>query len=134
MTSRLEADAMRAVGWLEDRVPGHHHTSAAPAAAAVTIEHSTQEAPVSKFSDDLHAIADKVEHIDDEAITALTAVKSNPATATGFALLHELTGYNVSPDFITLGLSVLAELRDRLKAAAAAGATAASGPVIAGQA
>lgn len=136
------ADAVRRAGADIARVFGHHHqTSAEPAAATATIEHSNQEAPVSKFSDDLHAIASKVEHIDDEAITALTAVKANPATATGLALLHELTGYNVSPDFITLGLSVLTELRDRLKAAATPGPDGQpqpsfqpAGPVVAGQA
>jgi hypothetical protein len=134
-TVNIEADAARALGWLEDHVPHHHDTSAAQPAATATIEPATQEAPVSKFSDDLHAIAEKVEHIDDEAITALTAVKANPATATGFALLHELTGFNVSPDFITLGLSVLTELRDRLKTAAASGSpVVATGPTVAGQA
>lgn len=139
--AEIKHDLARAGNDLSRVFGRHHHTSAEPAAATATIEHSNQEAPVSKFSDDLHAIASKVEHIDDEAITALTAVKANPATATGLALLHELTGFNVSPDFITLGLSVLTELRDRLKAAATPGPDGQpqpsfqpAGPVVAGQA
>lgn len=91
---------------------------------------------MSKFSDDLHAIAVKVEHIDDETITALTAVKGNAATASAFAVLHDLTGFNVSPDIITLVTTGLTELRDRLKAAAepADPSFIPAGPQVAGQA
>lgn len=96
---------------------------------------------MSKFSDELHSLAGKVEHIDDEAITALTAVKGNPATADAFAVLRDLTGFNVSPDIISLVTTGLTELRDRLKAAASPQPDAGSapsftpaGPVVAGQA
>lgn len=121
-------------------------TSAAETAATATIEPAPREEPVSKFSDGVHAFADKlasdvhsfaatIEHVDDDAITALTAVKSNPATATGFDLLHELTGFNVDPSYITLGLSVLTEIRDRLKAAATPEPSfTPAGPQVAGQA
>lgn len=112
----------------------HHETSAEPAAATATIRTSTPGGPVSSLSDIVHNVAVKLEHYDDEALAALDAVKGNPATADAFAILHDLTGFNVSPDFITLATATLTELRNRLASAAASGAPVASGPQIAGQA
>lgn len=82
---------------------------------------------------DLHGIAARLEHYDDETLQALDAVKANPATADAFAILRDLAGFNVSPDFITLATAVLTELRNRL-AAAAQQQAAPAGPLVAGQA
>jgi hypothetical protein len=116
----------------------HHDTSAAPAAATATIRTSTPGGPVSSLSDIVHNVATKLEHYDDEALAALDAVKSNPATADAFLVLRDLTGFNVSPDYITLVTTGLTELRNRLASAAATPEAAPSftpaGPTVAGQA
>jgi hypothetical protein len=117
-----------------------HHASATAVAAAVNIRTSTPGGPVS-LSADLHAIAARVEHYDDETLAALDAVKGNAATADAFAVLRDLTGFNVSPDIITLVTTGLTALRDRLASAAAGTAAPAAdpsftpaGPTVAGQA
>lgn len=89
------------------------------------------------LSQDLHNFAAKLEHFDDEALTALDAIKRNPATAAGFTLLRDLTGFNVDPGLIDIALAGGHALRDRLAAAAASAAEPSftpAGPRVAGQA
>jgi hypothetical protein len=131
---RLEDDWDAAVTKVRE-LTGHPRTSAAQAAAAVTIRTSTPGGPVS-LSADLHAFAARLEHYDEDALIALDAVKGNAATDAAFAVLRDLTGFNVSPDIITLVTTGLTELRDRLKANTqpAEPQFTPAGPQVAGQA
>jgi hypothetical protein len=118
----------------------HHGQSQTPAPGPVTLAAAPPEESIHmSLSADLHAVANRLENYDDDTLAALDAVKANPATADAFAVLRDLTGFNVNPSIITLVTSGLTALRGQLQAeAAASGATPAdvapAGPVIAGQA
>lgn len=112
------------------RITGHHPTSAAQAAAAVTINQGTPGGPVS-LSSDLHAVAARLEAIGEEAVSGLEAVTANPETAKVFTALRDLTGLNISPGLISLVAAGLDELVQRARTAAT---TPSAGPQVAGQA
>ena len=127
---------------IDDLLHRDRHTSAAQPAAAVTIRATTPGGPVS-LSADLHAVAARLENYDDDTLAALDAVKANPATADAFAVLRDLTGFNVNPGIITLVTSGLTALRGQLQAEATATAAPApdaqpqftpAGPQVAGRA
>jgi hypothetical protein len=81
----------------------HPRESQAPAARPVTIEHSTQEEPVS-LSADLHALAARVEHFDEKLLADVEAVTAHPETAGVIGMLSALAGINLPPGMIAKAL------------------------------
>lgn len=116
-------------------------TSAAPAAAAVTMTTSTQEAPVSLFTEAKaigHDLIDKLEQVDENAISAVEAIKVNP---TGVSIVNTVASIAHLPDPQGLLSGADAFLKVIAAGLASAAATtqadpaqAVSGPSVAGQA
>jgi hypothetical protein len=91
----IEADAD---AWFEHHLPGHHNTSAAQPAAAVTIR-STTGGPVSNLFADVKAILhdglEKLETIDEGAVGVVEAAKVN---STAVSIINTVAGIAHIPD------------------------------------
>jgi len=130
---RLEDDWEAAVTKVREWT--HHQTSAAQAAAAVTINTRTPGGPVSlldEIENDIHAVAAKFQAVDKAAVGALDAIKANPVT---YSIYVSLANSAHVPD----PGGILGSIDNLLKAFAGSPAPAEpqftpAGPQVAGQA
>jgi hypothetical protein len=95
---------------VEDWFARHHHTSAAPAAAAVTIK-PNQGGPVSlldEIKNDAKTLAAKFEAVDTAAMAKMEAIQANPGAMqlvdTALAYLH------LPPEAFGAAIGVLGEI------------------------
>jgi hypothetical protein len=129
---RLEDDWDAAVSKVREWT---HRTSAAQAAAAVTINTRTPGGPVSlldEIENDIHAVAAKFQAVDKAAVGALDAIKANPVT---YSIYVSLANSAHVPD----PGGILGSIDNLLKAFAGSAAPAEpsftpAGPQVAGQA
>lgn len=134
---RLE-DLVRMAEQDAERVFGHRHATAAPAAA--TIEPATPGGPVisvAEIENDVHNLVAKFEQVDKAALNKLDQVRANPKTAEAFELIAAVA--HVDPGPIFDGAVAVLRALAGLAASAEPGTGAQpsftpAGPVVAGQA
>ena len=88
----------------------HHETSAAPAAAAVTIT-ATQENHMS-LGTELHRFAAIAETLGEDTIAIFEAVASNPETRAGLVVLARMAGLPLTPGTITTAMGGLSTIEN----------------------
>lgn len=93
----IERDILGARSEIGDWFHPHHSTSQAPAVMPVNVMTSPHEGETMQLATDLRAVADRLEPLEEEALTKLQAVSANPATAELFTILHQVSGLDLAP-------------------------------------